>query len=133
MKFKSLFLYYLFFIFTVHSSSADTWLRADVYFIDWDVVTRCSLTPKRIREICDYKKTFRNNASEIVDLLKLEMLQPAKERHPEDARLVVDLITDTGARVTYYASGFSLCTEDNSRKRPIDNAFRRRFEKMMKK
>ena len=92
---------------------ADTWLRANLYFIEWSTTTRVALTPQRVRELADYKATFQADAPQLAASLHLEQLKKAKNREREDARLVVDLSTDTGTRVTYYASMFHLCSEDN--------------------
>ena len=110
---------------------ADTWTRADICFIDWKVQVRVSLTPERVRKIADSKRTFLD-ASHIVRVLALDKLKPTKDRRPEDARLVVDLFADTGARVTYYASMFDLCTADNALKGPVDEPFRQRFRRLVK-
>lgn len=111
---------------------ADTWQRADIYFIDWDVLTRASLTPERVRELADSKRTFRRDAPEIARALALDRLRPTKDKRREDARLVIDLFTDTGDRITYYASRFNLCAADSASKRPIDEKFRQHFKRLAK-
>ena len=111
---------------------AEEWQRAELYFIDWDVLTRASLTPERVRALADHKRTFSRDLAGIVNALAISKLRPAKRPEPEDARLVVDLYTDTGARVTYYASRFDLCTADSKWKHPIDVQFRRYFSRLMK-
>jgi len=110
----------------------DTWQRVDIYFIDWAVSTRIALTPQRVRELADSKRTFRNDAPEIARSLSLDKLRPTKDKQPEDARLVIDLFSDTGARITYYASQFHLCSADSASKRPIDELFRQRFKRLSK-
>jgi hypothetical protein len=115
---------------SVSACRADTWQRADIYFIDWDVLTRARLTPERVRELADSKRTFRREAPEIARSLALDKLKLTKDKQPEDARLVIDLFTATGARITYYASRFSLCTADSTFKRPIDEQFRQRFKRL---
>jgi hypothetical protein len=106
---------------------ADTWLRANLYFIEWSTTTRVALTPQRVRELADYKATFQADAPQLAASLHLEQLKKAKDREREDARLVVDLFTDTDTRVTYYASVFHLCSEDNVYKRAIGPGFRKQF------
>jgi hypothetical protein len=64
--------------------------------------------------------------------LQIRQLRPAAQPQREDARLVVDLYTDTDARVTYYASRFAFCTADSKWKHPIDARFRRYFAQLMK-
>ena len=88
---------------------ADTWLRANLYFIEWSTTTHVALAPQRVRELADYKATFRAGAPQFAASLDLEQLKKAKDREREDARLVVDLFTDIGTRVTYYASMLHLC------------------------
>ena len=117
---------------SIAASDAEEWTRAELYFIDWDVLTRVALTPERVRELADHKQTFARDFASIVNALAISKLRPAKHPEREDARLVVDLYTDTGARVTYYASRFSLCTADSKWKHPIDAQFRRFFRRVMK-
>lgn len=105
----------------------ENWQRAEIHFIGWEVRTRASLTAEDVRRLTRLKCTFRRDAPEIARWLACEKLKPARDKRPEDARLVVDLFTDTGARVTYYASQFNLCTADSASKRPIDGKFRRHF------
>lgn len=118
---------------TITASRAEEWQqRAELYFIDWDVLTRVALTPERVRELADHKRTFSRDVRSIVSALSISKLRPATHPEREDARLVVDLYTDTGARVTYYASRFNLCTADSKWKHPIDAQFRRYLSRLMK-
>jgi len=114
------------------ASQGEEWQRAELYFIDWDVLTRASLTPERVRELADCKRTFTHDASEVARTLALDKLRPVKNKEREDARLVVDLFTDTGHRLTYYASRFNLCTADSARKHSVGGQFRRYFSRLMK-
>ena len=117
----------------VCASRADDWLRADVYFIEWDVETRVALTPQRVRKIAQFKRTFRNDAPAVARLLELgKFKRPTKNGDSEDARLVIDLTDDTFQRHTFYASYFSLCSSDSARKRPIDQRFRQRVSSLAK-
>jgi hypothetical protein len=112
---------------TISTSRADTWQRAEVYFIDWSVLTRVALSPERVRELADYKHTVRNDAPAVARLLELTKLKPSKDNRPEDARLVIDLLDDTMQGHTYYASRFNLCSANNKRKRAMDEQFRQRL------
>ena len=111
---------------------ADTWLRAEIYFVDWDVSTRTQLSPQRVRELADYKRTLRRDAPSIARLLVPETLKRTRDKQSEDARLVVDLYTDNFVRITYYASRFNLCNETSTAKRPVDEQFRQRFKRLAK-
>lgn len=110
---------------------AETWQRAEVYLVNWNTLTRARLTPERVRQVATSKRTFHHDASKIVVLLALNQLQPAADHRPEDARLVVDLFTEAGERVTCYASRFDLCTADSTSKHAIDEQFRQRFEHLL--
>ncbi len=114
------------------ASRADTWLRADAYFIPWEVETRAALTPERVRQLANFKHTFTDNAPAVAQLLELTKLKPAKNGQPEDARLVIDLIDDTGQRHTFYASQFNFYSADSKQKRAIDEPFRQRLTRLAK-
>ena len=127
---KNAFIAVLFATLTLSASRTDDWLRADVYFIDWSVLTRAALTPKRVRQLADYKHTFRDDAPAVARLLELAKVKPTKDNRQEDARLVIDLLDDTMQRHTYYASRFNFCSADNKRKRAIDAQFRQRLTRL---
>jgi hypothetical protein len=129
---KNAFFALIFMLLGLCSSDADDWQRADVYFIDWDNTTRIALTPGRVRQLADYKHTFRNDAPAVARLLQLSRLKPVKNKRPEDARVVIDLTDDTLRVHTYYASRFNLCSADNRLKHEIDEQFRRRIARLAK-
>lgn len=113
---------------SVTVSQAEEWQRAELYFIDWDMLTRVALTPERVREIATHRRSFSSRElSPVVEALMIRQLRPAAHPEREDARLVVDLYTDTDERITYYASRFAFCTADSKWKHPIDARFRRYF------
>jgi hypothetical protein len=113
-------------------ASPAVWSKAEVYFTDWDVLTRERWTIEKARKLAQHKKSFIQDASRITDMLSLDKLQPAKERASEDARLVVDLYTDAGRKVTYYASRFRLSSADDSLKRELDESFRKSVRSLFK-
>ena len=117
---------------TAVSVFADTWQRADVYFTDWDVLTRERWTINKARELAQHKKTFTTDASLIADMLSLQKLKPSKGKHPEDARLVVDLYTDTNHKVTYYASRFRISSADDGMKHDLGGSFREEIRNLFK-
>lgn len=117
------------------ASQADTWQRAEVYYLEWDVATRGSLTPEQVRKFAAMagdKVIFRNEAPAVARLLETGKLLRAKNQQPEDARVVIDLIDDTMHRHTYYASRFNLCSADSKYKRPIDESFRKMITRLAK-
>ena len=115
---------------------AASWKRADVYYLPWELEVRARLSPERVRALASVnpplRSTYRvyrvsgDRFTHLVQVLDLSRLHKADGR-PEDARLVVDFVGDSGRQTTYYASRFDLCTTDNLKKRPIDNAFRDYF------
>jgi len=119
-------------VITAVSAFADTWQRADIYFTDWDVLTRERWTIAKARERAQHKITITENASRIADMLSLQKMKPVMGKSPEDARLVVDLYTDTNHKVTYYASRFSLSTANDAMKRDLDRSFRQKIRNLFK-
>jgi len=104
-----------------------------VYFTDWDVLTRERWTIGKARELARHKKTFIESAPRVAEMLSLDKLEPAKDKQSEDARLVVDLYTDAGTKVTYYASRSRLSSADDSLKRDLDESFRKAVRSLFKK
>jgi hypothetical protein len=112
---------------------AETWERADIYFVDWDLLTRTQLTPENVRDLAGDKRTYQREAPEIARALDLGKLNFSQGKRPEDARLVIDLFSKAGVRVTYYASKFNLLTSDSTSKHPIDEKFRKYFRTLAEK
>jgi hypothetical protein len=112
---------------------SETWERADIYFVDWDVLTRTRLTPENVRELADFKRTYQREALEIARAVDLGKLSFSQDKRPEDARLVIDLFAKDDVRVTYYASKFNLSTFDSTSKYPIDEQFRKHFRTLTEK
>ena len=100
---------------------------------------RARLSPERVRALSSVNPPLRSTyhvyyvsgdrLTHLVQVLDLSRLHKADGR-PEDARLVVDFVSDSGRQTTYYASRFNLCTTDSLKKRPIDNAFRDYFRNL---
>ncbi len=95
------------------------------YFTDWDVLTRVSQSADDIRSH-PHTVFHLKSADEItafLAILRIEDIKPTQDAGPEDARMTIDIEAPDGLR-TYYASRFSLCSSDSSRKRAIDATFR---------
>ena len=58
---------------------------------------------------------------------------PLRPNVGQDARLVVDLYTDAGIKVTYYAGRSGLSSADDSLKRDLDESFRTSIRTLFKK
>lgn len=98
----------------------------------WDVETFVPVTPQIAREQMKPMRIFRKEVPEIVSILAIQNLKPDKEISAGRVRLVVDLYTDTGARISYYADGSELFSADGKSKRSIDHRFRDYFAKLMR-
>ena len=108
------------------ASAPRTFVRADVSFIPWYVLTRHALSPDEAREAAYVKVSFRQSpyVGTFVAWLRLDQLHssPAPPDR-QDARVVIDVTDEAGKTVTYYASRFALLTADGAKWRPIDDSF----------
>lgn len=105
-------------------------IRAEIYYYGWDVLTRSRLSLAMVRENSKIQISIRD-PSEVgcfVNWLQLDKMKDAATKTlPEDPRLVIDLFRSDRSAVTYYASRFNLLSEDSKRKRAIDESFRQKF------
>jgi hypothetical protein len=104
-------------------ASAEEWLSGTVYFIDCGTETRADLTLQNVREHADCKREFGKDLKQLLDVLQLHALRPNPDTRPQDPRIVIDLLTDAHARVTYYCDGGGLQTADNRYWRRVDQRF----------
>jgi hypothetical protein len=111
---------------------ADTWQRAEVYMMPWDAETFVPVTPQNARQQMKPLRVFSKKVPEIVHILAIQNLKSEKEIRVGSVRLVVDLYTDTGARISYYADRSELFSADGKSKRSIDHRFRDYFAKLMR-
>jgi hypothetical protein len=114
----------------VNSSFAEDsrFSRAEIYYYGWNVMTRARLSLADVRKNPRIATTI-TDAAEATGLAGLlDLSAPSSgNRELRDPRLVIDLWSKAGARTTYFSDGISLCAEDGSACRPIDENFRRRF------
>lgn len=120
------------------ADNKDDFVRAEIYYFEWDIETLVGLTPESVRSQPTIKTIIQSPIAplakaEVAALrrwLRIEEMKPThanKKSNAEDARLVIDFYRSDGSRVTYYASRFNLISEDHKIKRPIDDAFREKF------
>ena len=133
-KTKLLFTFFLLFMSLINIS--DSWsnddeifIRAEIYYYDWDVLTRYALSPEDVRKRYKIKILIadKEEVAKFVKWLQLDNMRPVSQPEEEDARLVVDLFKTKGIRESYYASRFNLISEDSLRKRQIDKKFKSLF------
>jgi len=132
MKLYSLLCVSLLFLLPIRSN-AETWDKADLYLMNWSTDTRATVTIDQLRKWADYRRhVTARGAFDIAVMLKLDALKKSADTRAQDARFVVDFSTEKGAKITYYASYFNLCSADNKRRRSIDENFRKHIDALMK-
>jgi hypothetical protein len=131
MMMKLFFIVAAVFLFGTSLSRSETWERADINFVDWDLLIRTRITPENVRDLAGFRCTVQREAPGIARALDLDNLHFSQDKRPEDARLVIDLYSKAGLQVTYYASRFNLSTSDSTSKRPIDEQFRQHFRTLV--
>lgn len=102
--------------------------KAVVYYRAWWVESRQRLQPTDVREHADCVWTLsdRNRVQRFREWLQVPRCTSKKSR-PEDARLVIDFVSEEGETETYYASTFHLLTADSKCARAIDDVFKKCF------
>jgi hypothetical protein len=108
--------------------SQDESQKAIVYYEGWDALTRVRLAPEDVRRSAPIIVTIRDSGRVTqlrrwLDVLALKARSP----EPEDARLVVDFFDGDRRVDSFYASYFTLLSEDSKRGRSIDETFRNHF------
>lgn len=111
------------------SQASELFASAKIYFFGWNVLTRSKLSLENVRQgasiIVEIKTSEETN--NFVKWLQINQLQSNENPAHEDPRLVIDLFTMAGKRVTYYASEYSLLSEDSIYSRNIDADFKKKF------
>lgn len=108
------------------------YVRAEIYYYGWDILTRSQLSLAMIREnpVIHISIRDRLEVDCFVQWLGLDQLEGQGSTAPkdsEDPRLVIDLFRPDETRTTYFASRFNLVSEKSGKKRPIDESFRQKF------
>ena len=102
---------------------------AEIYYYDWDVLTRSALTPEMVRKNYSVRVsiTDKEKAHKFTNWLRIDEMNPTEIKEIGDVRLVIDLFTSTGELTSYFATRFDLISEDMAFKRKIDDKFREKF------
>jgi hypothetical protein len=131
---KIIFICFLLSIIVINCSSVsgngdNIFVRAEIYYYDWDVLTRYALLPEDIRKRHKIKIIIvdKDEVAKFVKWLRLDEMQAISKPEMEDARLVIDLFNAKGVRESYYASQFNLISENSLRKRSVDETFKNMF------
>lgn len=104
--------------------------NARAYFVGWSLLTR---VPLGVDDVIRMKRVyFEVNdpglTENFVGWLRLSDMKKRKSTRPGDARLVIELTDETGEVVILYSDGSHIFSADSSRSRPVDEAFRDRFD-----
>lgn len=104
--------------------------EARAYFVGWSLLTR---VPLGIDDVIEMKRIYievndPGLTAVFVEWLRLSDMKKRKNKDPGDARLVIELIEETGDVITLYSDGSQLFSADSSRSKPVDEAFLDRFD-----
>ena len=84
-----------------------------------------------LREHSEHSRVIRaKGLAPLLELPQLRSMRPSQDSGQKHPKIVIDLFTDTDARVTYYSDGASLQTEDNRYSHVVDKSFCRRMREV---
>lgn len=116
----------------VQSSGSDyaPFVSARAYFVGWDLLTR---VPLGIDDVIKMKRVYLEVndpglTENFVTWLRLSDMAKRTSTRPGDARLVIELTDEEGNVTILYSDGSHILSADSSRARPVDDAFRDRFD-----
>jgi hypothetical protein len=106
-------------------------VKADIYYYGWNVLTRGKLSLDDVRK---NKRTStnildRNETMAFLDWLRLGTMKRSSDgsTRSEDPRLVIDFWDVHGNRTTYYSGGNLILSEDGGLWRVVDREFTGKF------
>ena len=104
-----------------------TYVRAEIYYIPWDNLSRARLTLPDVRASseCSTKITAKRELKAFVSLLGLQKMSKLKVQKVEDPKLVIDLFDSNSEKSTFYASYFNLVSKNGLSFRKINAKFRK--------
>ena len=111
--------------------AADTrFTSARAYFVGWGLLSR---VPLGIDDVIRMKRIYfevddPGLTKNFVDWLRLSEMEMRTDTGPGDARLVIELVDETGDVTIVYSDGSHLFSSDSARSRPVDEVFRDRFD-----
>lgn len=81
MKASTLLTFFITLWMLVTTGRADTWQKAEIYFIDWDTTTRTALSPEQVRAQAKSKDTIGSDkAPKMAEFLKIHQQEPTSKR-----------------------------------------------------
>lgn len=108
---------------------------ATVHFMDWDILTRRSLSVTDLRR----RKGIKKRIKEPVALLCLsnliadsQIINPTYTPQDLNGRLLIEGIDTQGKTANYFADQFQICSLDRGVCRDVDKRFRLGISKMMR-
>lgn len=103
---------------------------AEIYYFDWDVITRSRLSIDDVRRMYHAKIFIRGNhqVHRFIKKVGIDKLAPAAAPdHEVDVRVVIDLAFESGEVRTLFADRFHLYSMDSRSSTPVDDRFRDAF------
>lgn len=104
------------------------YVKAEIYYYQWDALTRAALTFDDLRERHHIKIVIVSKF-QVVDFVKWLKLgdMSMTSGEEEDPRVLIDLYDSSGNKTTYYASRFNLNSADSKMKRKVEEDFFKKF------
>jgi len=108
--------------------------RAVLHWVSWDITTRYSYSPDDVRRAAD--KVRRLNVSRELsclsaDLAKLEMTSVRSAAYRMNGRLIIEVTSESGERLTYFADQFRICILEKEVCAPNSETFRSDISALM--
>lgn len=94
-----------------------------IYFIDWEIITRTTLSPADIRKMRHNYTEINDHetVSKVLDIIK-DDFHNRSSKLPEAARLVVDFVKKDGTIKTFYANQSHILNEDSTKSKIMTNS-----------
>jgi len=99
------------------NAASPEYKQVKMYFIRWDTLTRTRLSPSDVRQKHQVYIEVNDRAlvAQIVNVLNERPFKNRGTKEPEEARLVIDLVRETGEIDSFYANQSHLITSDSER------------------
>jgi hypothetical protein len=108
----------------------------EIHYLGWDLLTRAALSPSQLKEMTvgnAVSISDRSLIQEVIEHVDPDSLAASESGQcpPGDARLVVELTYAQDDHALFYASKFSIYSEDSCQSRSIDQEFREFFHRLV--
>ena len=99
--------------------------QVKIYFIDWNILTRTRLTPEDVKRMNHVYLEVNEGAavSNIANSISSKVFKDHDGTKPEEARMVIELVSKNGKLVLFYANKAHLLNSSSTRCSEIDQDF----------